>query len=366
MNCAALRETRLTELAGLRKSGRKILGYSSHLVPVEIIRAVGGIPVRLMRGGYPAETAGLRFLRPDACPHCLSSLGNFALSAPDSFYPLVDAFVSVNTCDLARRLPESIRVHFRLPTFELYLPRTSEPFPHRLAEFGRQLGWLGHELAAFCGTQFDLARLAEAIRQEEALRAALRRFEQEHAPAESEVLDLVTLATTLDPETFLRHHRSYGTNRTYRPDCNRPRLMLVGSELAEDDRWLVRVVEEQADIVADLVSEGRAWYADSCPQRGEPLADLASFCYFRQPAVFRRPNDYTYERIRELALRAGVQGIVLKTLLFCDAWNLETERMRAALGLPLLHLESNYAPEHREQMRTRVEAFLESLEPSTP
>ncbi len=375
-----LLKERLTELAELRKVGRKVIGYSSHFVPVELIRSVGAIPVRLLRGGYDAETAGLSFLRPDACPHCLATLGNFSLSQA-GFYGLVDAFASVNTCDLARRLPESVRVHFDLPTFELYLPRNSEPFPHRLSEFSRQLEQMGRDMASFCGTDFDQAALATAIRAEEALRAALRRLAGSGL-AESQVLDLVTLATVLEPERFTLYASRFtpdspspfpppqgGGNERERvtrstaptAKAGRPRLMLLGSELAEEDRWIVNAIEEQADIVADLLSEGRAWFADSCPDTGNPLADLASFYFFRQPAVFRRPNDYTYERIRELIRLNHVQGVILKTLLYCDPWKLEEVRLRKETGLPLLHIESNYAPENREQLRTRIEAFLESL-----
>ncbi len=349
---------RLAELAEERKAGRKVIGYSSHFVPVELIRAVGAIPIRLLRGGYEAETAGLSFLRPDACPHCLATLGNFSLNRT-SLYNLVDAFTSVNTCDLARRLPESIRVHFDLPTFELYLPRNSEPFPHRLSEFSRQLEEMGRNIASFCGTTFDETSLAAGIKTEETLRSALRRLAGSGL-AESQVLELVTLATLLAPERFLAEVEQVKPVRP--PATNRPRLLLLGSELAEEDRWIVNAIEEQADIVADLLSEGRAWFADSFPDTGNPLADLASFYFFRQPAVFRRPNDYTYERIRELIRLNRVQGIILKTLLYCDPWKLEEVRLRRETGLPLLHVESNYAPENRGQIRTRLEAFLESLE----
>lgn len=361
VSVAELQRERLVQLAELRRQGRKVIGYYSHLVPVEIIRAVGGIPVRLLRGGYDAETAGMSLLRPDACPHCLATLGNFALGAVDSFYPLVDAFASVNTCDLSRRLPESIQQHFRLPVFDLYLPRTAEPLPHRLKEFQRQLEWLGRELASFCGTAFDSGRLAAAIQTEDNLRAALRRLEAAGLP-ESAVLDLVTLATTLDTERFsllCLEYRSDKSHGTYRAVGGRPRLMLLGSELAEQDRWLVETIEEQADIVADLLSEGRAWFAGDCA--GFPLSELARFYFSRLPGIFRRPNDDTYARIRELAVEHRVQGVVLKTLLYCDPWNLEEVRLRREIELPLLHIDGNYAPENREQVRTRIEAFLESL-----
>jgi benzoyl-CoA reductase/2-hydroxyglutaryl-CoA dehydratase subunit BcrC/BadD/HgdB len=365
-----LRRERLVELAGLRREGKKVIGYVSHLVPVEIIRAVGGVPVRLLRGGYDAETAGMSLLRPDACPHCLATLGNFALAAADSFYPFVDAFASVNTCDLSRRLPESIHHLFRLPVFELYLPRTAEPFSHRLAEFQRQLEWFGRELASFCGTAFDPGQLRTGIETENRLREQLRQLEaSDPPPAESEILDLVTLATTMDPERFrlpCLEHRSDKSYLTYRADGGRPRLLLLGSELAEQDRWLIETIEAQADIVADVLAEGRAWFAEGCPAGSGPLSELARFYFSRLPGIFRRPNDDTYTRIRNLIGERRVQGMVLKTLLYCDPWNYEAVRLRREIGIPLLHIDGNYSLENREQVRTRIEAFLESLDTLNP
>jgi benzoyl-CoA reductase/2-hydroxyglutaryl-CoA dehydratase subunit BcrC/BadD/HgdB len=52
---------------------------------------------------------------------------------------------------------------------------------------------------------------------------------------------------------------------------------------------------------------------------------------------------------------------VYKTLLYCDPYSFEAQRLKRALGLPFLHLDTDYAHENRAQVRTRVEAFLELL-----
>lgn len=382
----ALRRERLNELALLRRQGRKIVGYFSADFPVELVRAAGAVPVRLGRGGYDAETAGMRFLRADACPFCLSTLGNFALGSADSFYPLVDAVASVNTCDMARRLPESVKHHFGLPVYEVYMPRTAEPLPHRLEEFRRQLEWLGNELAAFAVGSFDANRLGREMAVQNRIRGRLREVDgvrklDSPTLAETDILDLVMLAETIGPERFLAQSAEWrqSSAATTRPQSGtvptnsvtsragqRPRLMLIGSEVAEKDRWLLRAVEEQADIVTDLVPEGAAWFGEDCPTGEEPLSAL-SRCYFiRLPGITRRPNDRTYDRIRQLVKEYRVQGVLLKTLLYCDPWNYEAVRLQREIGVPLLHIDGNYSLENQEQVRTRIEAFLESLESSNP
>ena len=91
------------------------------------------------------------------------------------------------------------------------------------------------------------------------------------------------------------------------------------------------------------------------------MAGLADHYYTRIPCAHRRPNDAFFEYARRRADEFHLQGVVFKTLLYCDPWALERTRLRDELGLPLLHIDSTYSVENREQARTRVEAFLENL-----
>jgi benzoyl-CoA reductase/2-hydroxyglutaryl-CoA dehydratase subunit BcrC/BadD/HgdB len=145
-----------------------------------------------------------------------------------------------------------------------------------------------------------------------------------------------------------------------RPETHRPRLMLGGSMLTEDDRWLLDLVEEKADIVTDILCTGTRWFAEDVQTEGAPLDRLARF-YFSRPCMHRRPNSSMYEYAQKLAGEFRVQGLVYKTLLYCDPWNFEARRLQEALGIPMLHLDTDYSTENREQVRTRVEAFLETL-----
>ena len=155
-----IRHERVAEIAASRRQGAKVVGYFCIYAPVEMVQASGAIPVRLMRGGHAAEEAGERYLRADACSFCNACMGNFELAPA---YKQVDAVVSVNTCDMMRRLPESIERHFGIPVFQIYMPRTSEPLPHRIAEFRRQLGRLAEELCRLTGSVVGDARLESEI-----------------------------------------------------------------------------------------------------------------------------------------------------------------------------------------------------------
>jgi benzoyl-CoA reductase/2-hydroxyglutaryl-CoA dehydratase subunit BcrC/BadD/HgdB len=356
----------LSELTGQQQQGRKLVGYFCIYAPVEVIHAAGAIPIRLMKGGHAAETAGEKFLRSDACSFCSSCLGNFEL---DPLYRQVDAVVAVNTCDMMRRLPEAIQAHFGKAVYQLYLPRTSEPLPHRLAEFSRQLAELGRALAELTGIRPD-EHLAEAIDFFNRLRSLLRQAHETRRTdrpllSESAMLDLAATAWFLGPvkaESFIDSVLRIIWARP-RPESSRPRLMLGGSMMTEDDRWLLEMIEERADIVTDILCTGTRWFAEDVPPEGHETAlrALAGFYYTRIPCMHRRPNDALYEYARRQAKEFRVAGFVYKTLLYCDPYNFEAKRLKAALGMPMLHLDTSYSQENREQVRTRVEAFLELL-----
>jgi len=361
---AQIRQERVDELAAASRQGKKVVGYFCIYAPVELVQAAGAIPVRLMRGGHAAEEAGERYLRADACSFCNACMGSFER---DALYRQVDVVLSVNTCDMMRRLPESIERHYRIPVIQLYMPRTSEPLPHRIAEFRRQLDHLGSEMATLTGLAADADRLVSAIAAYNQLRVMLRQASDTRrmkGPLLSggTMLDLAATAWLLGPVKSLSLIEEVLRMVAARPrgEGQRPRLMLGGSVLTEDDRWLLDMVEEKADIVTDILCTGTRWFAADVPAGGAPLDRLARF-YFGRDCICRRPNRALYEYAGNLAREFRVEGLVYKTMLYCDPWSFEVRRLQEALRIPVLHLDTDYSTENREQVRTRVEAFLETL-----
>ena len=359
-----IRHERVEEIAAARRQGAKVVGYFCIYAPVELVQASGAIPVRLMRGGHAAEEAGERYLRADACSFCSACMGNFEL-AP--VYKQADAVLSVNTCDMMRRLPEAIERHFGVPVFQLYMPRTSEPLPHRLAGFRRQLEHLAGGLLGLTGSAAGVERLESEITAFNRLRDMLRQASDTRradSPLLSggTMLDIEATAWLLGPVKSLSLIEEVLRMVAARPrqEGRKPRLMLGGSMLTEDDRWLLDLVEEKADIVTDILCTGTRWFAEDVPADGMSLDRLARF-YFSRPCMHRRPNTDLYRYTQTLVRDFRVQGLVYKTLLYCDPWNFEARRLQEALGIPMLHLDTDYSTENREQVRTRVEAFLETL-----
>ena len=69
--------------------------------------------------------------------------------------------------------------------------------------------------------------------------------------------------------------------------------------------------------------------------------------------------------IKEMAEQFKVDGVILQRIRYCDLWGGESiylEKMLEESNIPLLSLEREYALSSVGQLKTRIQAFLETIE----
>ena len=161
--------------------------------------------------------------------------------------------------------------------------------------------------------------------------------------------------------------------KTREPDEKpwRARLLVVGSEM--DDSGMIKLIEEQGALVCcDRFCFG------SYPGRVEiALNDeedaLRQVCrhYIRNCQCPRMMNqEQVYGRkqyVAELAKEYGADGIIYEQVKFCDPWAYErtlgSSMLNLDYGYPVLSVDRPYnIASSSGQMRTRVQAFVESIE----
>lgn len=75
------------------------------------------------------------------------------------------------------------------------------------------------------------------------------------------------------------------------------------------------------------------------------------------------PNLGRIESIRKLVEAFKIDGVIDLTWQFCHTYHIESQAVeqyvQKIVGIPFLHLVTDYAPPDSEQLRTRIEAFLE-------
>lgn len=95
-----------------------------------------------------------------------------------------------------------------------------------------------------------------------------------------------------------------------------------------------------------------------------PIEALAKK-YLEIPCASMTPNTRRVQLIETLIGEYGIQGVVDLTWQACHTFNVEShkvkEQVENGFQLPYLHIETDYSEHDREQLRTRIQAFLEMI-----
>jgi benzoyl-CoA reductase/2-hydroxyglutaryl-CoA dehydratase subunit BcrC/BadD/HgdB len=106
----------------------------------------------------------------------------------------------------------------------------------------------------------------------------------------------------------------------------------------------------------DLVTEG-----------GETLDELLDALidrYMRIDCACFTPNVERLDNVVEMARDLKVDGVIHYGLSFCQPYAIEAFKIDKALkaaDIPMLSIETDYSMEDVEQLKTRVEAFVEMI-----
>ncbi len=188
---------------------------------------------------------------------------------------------------------------------------------------------------------------------------------------------VLTLATYVAPKYLLidKLEETLEELRTREPDDKqwRARVVVVGSEI--DDTGMIKLIEETGTYVcADRFCFG------SLPGRVPIEIDensdesiLRQVCrhyveWGMCPRLMNMEKVYGRKKfVADIAKEYNADGVIYQQIKFCDPWAYErmlgTEMLREDYGYPVLSVDRPYnIASAAGQMRTRVQAFVESIE----
>ena len=186
---------------------------------------------------------------------------------------------------------------------------------------------------------------------------------------------IITLVTYVAPKHLIidKLRETLEEVKTREPDVTnkyRARVVFVGSEV--DDVDVIKLVEESgAYVCADRFCYGSLPGRDEIILNDEedPVRQICRQVQHRAQcprywdmAKMTGRRDY----VADLAKEYGADGIIYEQMKFCDPWAYErmigTIVLREEHGYPVLAVDRPYAIGSSGQMRTRVQAFVESIE----
>jgi benzoyl-CoA reductase/2-hydroxyglutaryl-CoA dehydratase subunit BcrC/BadD/HgdB len=343
-------------LRKLKKS--KTIGYFCLYVPPEIIEAAGFLPVRLAGlGDGLAENTGEKFIHNEACSFCKECLGLRSIKKPP--YDNLNYLIVPSACDQMKRHGEIWQRDFKVPTYQLFVPATWED-PSSQSIYWQELKWLTKELNTLAHRKTDATRLQTVIRQYNEARRRLNRLN--HSLAWPDRFNLAHLFFISPISDFLKYLDEIESILEPHP-AGTIRLMVLGSPMGYGDNFVQNALTKypQAGIVYDATCTGQRAFELEIPASGDLLSNIATAYFTRPPCIWRRPNNQFYQYIQDIINRYQINGIIYKTLKFCDLWNYEFKRLKDWASCPVIHIENTYSPAQSAQITKRIGAFMEMI-----
>jgi benzoyl-CoA reductase/2-hydroxyglutaryl-CoA dehydratase subunit BcrC/BadD/HgdB len=366
-------EQNLLDLEQAKRDGRVLIGFYCLYSPTELAVAADAIPLPLCGTRNDPIASAEEVLPRNLCPLIKSSFG-FARSDTCPFFRLSDLIVADTTCDGKKKMFELLDAY--KPVHVLQLPQQQE---------GDQAltSWLA-ELERFrllveqrTGVPLDHDRLHRAIvlmnRERRARQALMDLNRTAPLPLRGSTLleILFKVGFLCDKEqgiglmeAVVAAAQNGQLTELAPPAGRRPRLLLTGVPVGLGSDKVVRIVEQcGADVVAFENCSGykQAFQVD---EQTDPMLALAKQ-YLATPCSVMSPNPGRFDLLAQMAEDFRIDGVIDLTWQACHTYNIEAWSVERFLldrfGLSTLHLETDYAENDTEQLRVRIEAFIEML-----
>ncbi len=379
MVIAEVHGLRIQELLEHKARGGKIIGSFCIYVPEEIVLALGGIMVGLCAGSEFWVPAGEQVLPRNLCPLIKAGIGA-KVSRTCPYFQSVDLVVGENTCDGKKKAWEVLGD--MAPTYVMDLPNTKGESGFSL--FRKSMADLVKKLEEVTGNRLDFDRLNSAIETVERKRAVLARLYETRKAQSIPIsgLDMLLASQVAfydDAERFITQATDLAkecenrvkAGQTVFPEGTR-RLLVTGTPIVVPN-WKVHKIIETSGAAVEVEENctGTRYFESRVDTSGastvEQLIDAIAHRYFdRIHCACFSPNEGRADDVIRLVKEYDVDGVVGLNLSFCTTYQVENEKMRHRLqseGIPFLALETDYAAGDEGQLRTRIEAFIESLTP---
>lgn len=362
-----------------KESGRYAIGSVCAMIPEPLLNLDGCFSVRLRAPGTGSLEMGTYYMTSIMC-ECARAILERAL---EGGYGYLDCIFAPDACAQMNRCVENIDKLKLCDNGRFFVTYADVPMKSdetALRHYVRQMKqYVLEPLHERLGIDTSDAALAEAVKRQNRLNrlimeiGAYRREEKPRITGYE--FAVLCLSTFVCPKEYMIPilEETLDELRGREPDAADPyraRVVMAGSEI--DDPDFIRLTEEAgAFVAADCYCLGS--YPERTPIPFDEKEDaLTQICrhYMEQGQCPRFMNT---EKIRQrhqyvdaLAKEYRADGIIYQQIKFCDYWGYErayaSEVMRGEYGYPVLSIDRPYTAGNAGQLRTRVQAFVESIE----
>lgn len=362
-----------------KDDGNLALGYTCYHIPEVLLNMPGCFSVRLRAPRTGSLDIATYYMSNFLCGYSKAILER----AIEGGYNFLDALLGSETCSEMNRSLEHFELLKLVDSDKFFVTFMDVPFkiePHTIKHYVKQAkDKIIKPLTEKYGVDFSDESLLKAVEEHNEvcrLMTEIGNYRKEENPRitgyEYHVLNLITYCC---PKYLIldKLRETAEELKTREPDQKknyRAKIVVVGSEM--DDPEFTKLIEESgALVVADRYCFG------SIPGREEIKIDknkdiLTQICtHYMQTS--QCPRYMSHEKVqnrrdtvRRLVKEYHADGVLYEQIKFCEYWGYEralaSHVMNEEYGVPAASVDRQYTASSSGQLRTRVQAFVESLE----
>ena len=361
------------------EDGKRALGYNCYYIPETLLNLPGCFSSRLRAPRCTSTDVASYYMTNRTCPYVRSILER----AIEGGYSYLDALFGAENCAAMERMEEHFFLLKLVKKDSFFVTQIDPPMKGNKTNLDYYKAQLKLKVVDELEKRFGVDVSEEAMRAAIADHNEISRVITEigdyrkldNPPITGYEFHVIQLVSLVCPKyLILPYLRETAEElKTREPDERWPfrcKVVLAGSE--NDDPDFTKLIEScGAEVVADRYCYGAVESRQPIVvQPGQdPLEAIARHYLDTSNCPRFMPQDEMRERKRrlaELVKEYKADGLIVASNKFCEYWSYErvidTVVMKRDFGIPVCSIEKEYINSASGQLRTRFQAFVESVE----
>ena len=351
------------------KKDRRFLGLTSSYVPEEIIVAAGMVPFRITGSTYPLSLSKTYFS---------GNISSFAQSCLEGAlrkeYDFLEGVIIGGETDAIKRLYDAW-LHFVTKNDHVYLfdiPKliTGDALLH----YRESIISLKQRIEKDFDLSIDDKKLFEAIALCNDTRSMLNKLNSLRKSGIAiidsiQILEICQLGISGDKNTFNTELKALLGQLEDKIDyknvtgATQPRLLMTGS--FQGGRELLSIIQKSGgNLVCEDLDNRIGYFRTEVPSNNDPLLAIAIGYMEKPPSAsvvdFQKRADYLLSLIKEF----NIKGVIYHVLKFDDPYLFEFPEIKESFSknkIPVVRIETEVGRMAEGQIKTRIEAFIDTL-----
>ena len=362
-----------------KEEGQLALGFTCYHMPEVLLNVDNCFSVRMRAPNTGSIDVASYYMSNYTCEYCRALVER----AIEGGYNFLDGICGVDACAQMNRCMENIELlkcidkpNFFVTHADIPYKYTDYTLKHYVTQMQNRVLNVMHEKL---GVDISDAALREAVERHNEICRIITEISElrklQNPPVTGYEFHIINMVSFCCPQKLILPYlkETLEEIKSREPDAKpwyRCRVGIVGSEI--DDPEFTKLVEMcGAMVVADRYCFGSFPSRERIEIReGESAYDAICrhYLHWNQCARFMSGDkiDQRHTEVKRLVDEFKADGVVYENMKFCEFWSYEKVLgsfvLQSEMGVPCCTIEKEYALGSVGQLRTRFQAFVESLE----